>query len=50
MQHSKRNTKFSILSSLSIILTLANYIQIPIKADTVFSFIKIPKNIIKNII
>ena len=50
MQYLKRNTKFGILSFLTIILTLTNYIQFLTKTDAYFSFIKIPnKNIFKNI-
>jgi len=47
MQYLKRNAKFGILSFLSIILTLTNYIQIPTKTDIYYSFTKIPKKYIK---
>ena len=50
MQNLKRNTKFGILSFLSIILTMTNYFQFLTKTDIDFSFIKIPKNIFNNII
>ena len=50
MHYLKRNTIFCTTSFLSIILTPANYIQIPIKTDIYFPFIKIPKkNIFKNL-
>jgi len=47
MQYLKRNTKFGILSflSIAIILTLTNYIQFLTKSDIYFYFIKIPKKI-----
>jgi len=50
MQYLKRNAKYSILSFLSSILTLTNYLQIPTKTDICLSFIKIPKKkVYKNI-
>ncbi len=38
MQYLKRNTKFSILSFLTINLILTNYIQIPTKTDINFFY------------
>jgi len=49
MQYLKRNTKFGILSFLSIILTLTNYLQFLTQTDIYLSLIKIQKNIFKNI-